>query len=87
MADLKSHKLIWLKGWLFLFCGMLAGGLLIWSHPDVKTAGLLAVCVWCFMRFYYFVFYAIEKYIDPGYRFSGVGAFIRYLTRARTSGE
>lgn len=84
MADLRNHKVIWLKGWLFLLCGVLSGGLLISEHPDLKTAALLMVCVWCFMRFYYFMFYVIEKYVDAGFRFSGVGAFVRYHFRNKT---
>jgi hypothetical protein len=84
MPDLTNPKLIWLKGWLFLLCGSLSGGLLIWEHPNLKTAALLAICVWCCMRFYYFMFYVIEKYVDPGYRFSGVGAFIAYVIRVRS---
>ena len=78
MMDLKSHKLIWLKGWLFLLCGVLAGGFLIWEHPDVRTVLLLLVCVWCFMRFYYFVFYVIEKYVDPSFKFAGLTSFVRW---------
>jgi hypothetical protein len=39
----------------------------------------LALSVWCFCRFYYFAFYVIEHYVDPGYRFAGLWSFVRYL--------
>lgn len=83
MMDLRNPRLIWLKGWLFLLCGVLAGALLIREHPDLKTAALLAVCVWCFMRFYYFMFYVIEKYVDSQHRFAGIGAFLAYAVRSK----
>lgn len=85
MGDLKNPKLIWLKGWLFLLCGAMSGAILLWEHPEVKTAALLAVCVWCFMRFYYFAFYVIEKYVDAQHRFAGLGAFLAYSLRSRVA--
>ena len=39
----------------------------------------LAICVWCFARFYYFAFYVIEHYTDPGYRFAGLWSFVQYM--------
>jgi hypothetical protein len=48
---------------------------------------LLAITIWCFCRSYYFAFYVIEHYVDPGYRFSGLGSFLRYfLSRRVTTG-
>jgi len=44
---------------------------------------LLAVAVWGFCRSYYFAFYVIERYVDPGYRFSGLGSFVLYVVRGR----
>jgi len=79
MTDLKSARLIKLKGILFLIIGLGASALLIVEQPTLKTAVLLAVAVWSFCRFYYFAFYVIEKYVDPSFRFSGLIAFTRYL--------
>lgn len=79
MKDLTSPALIKLKGVLFLALGLLSGGLLVMQHPDWKTALLLAICVWAFCRCYYFVFYVIEHYVDPGYKFAGIGSALRYL--------
>jgi hypothetical protein len=79
MADLTNPRLIYLKGFLFLLAGLLASGLLILEHPTLKVAALLAVAVWCFARFYYFMFYVIERYVDPGFRFAGIGSFVKYV--------
>lgn len=45
--------------------------------------GLLVVCVWAFCRAYYFAFYVIERYLDPGYKFSGLTSVIAYVVRKR----
>ena len=55
---------------------------LIWlENPSWQTVFLLALAVWCFCRLYYFAFYVIEKYVDPGYKFSGLWSFACYLLR------
>jgi hypothetical protein len=79
MGDLTNPKLIYAKGFLFLAGGLLAATGLILENPTAKTVLLLAVAVWCFARFYYFAFYVIEHYVDPGYRFAGLGSFVRHL--------
>jgi hypothetical protein len=79
MTDLKSPTAIYLKGLLFLLTGFVAGGLLLREAPTLKVAVLLAIAVWSFCRFYYFAFYVIEHYVDPGYKFAGLGSFVMYL--------
>ena len=81
MRDLTDPRWIKLKGALFLLMGLLAAGLLSVEHPSVIDALLLMVCVWGFCRAYYFAFYVIEHYVDPGYRFSGLWSFVRYWRR------
>ena len=81
MRDLTDPRWIKLKGFLFLLVGVLASVLLILEAPTLKAALLLALAVWCFCRFYYFAFYVIEHYVDPGYKFSGLWDFCRYLRR------
>ena len=85
-GDLKDPRLMYLKGWLFLLAGCVAGGGLLWLHPDLQTAFLLAVAVWSFCRLYYFMFYVIEHYVDGQYRFAGIYHFLRYLVRSRRPG-
>jgi hypothetical protein len=82
--DLKNPRLIYLKGGLFLLAGLLSAGLIIMEHPSLRIIALLAVTIWCFARAYYFAFYVIEHYVDPGFHFAGIGSFLRYLLRRRT---
>lgn len=79
MSDLKSSRLIVLKGFLFLLSGVLSAGLLLYEHPTLRVGLLLAVSVWCFSRFYYFAFYVIEKYVDDRFRFAGLWSFVVWL--------
>jgi hypothetical protein len=83
MRDITNPRLLFLKGFLFLFTGLLASFLLILEHPTLKVGLLLALAVWCFARSYYFAFYVVERYADPGYRFSGLWSFTLYLLRRR----
>jgi hypothetical protein len=84
MADLTNPRLIYFKGFLFLFGGLLSAALLIQEAPTLKTVLLVGVTVWCFSRFYYFAFYVIEHYVDPGYRFAGLWSFALYVLRRRS---
>jgi hypothetical protein len=79
MRDITNPGWIKLKGLLFLVIGVLASVLLLIEYPHLKVAALLAISIWCFCRFYYFAFYVIERYVDPGYRFSGLWSFVVYL--------
>jgi hypothetical protein len=79
MKDLTSHRWIKIKGLLFLLVGIIAGALIVLEASSWKIAALLAIAVWCFCRFYYFAFYVIEHYVDPGYKFSGLLDFAKYL--------
>ena len=81
--DITNRRLLYLKGLLFLFTGALAAALIILENPTLKIALLLALAIWCFARAYYFAFYVIQHYVDPGYRFAGLADFARYALRRR----
>ena len=83
MGDLKRPELMYLKAGLFVLCGLISSALLWCEQPTLKVALLLALSIWCFARAYYFVFYVIEHYIDPTYKFAGLFAFAQYLLRKR----
>ena len=83
MKDLAQPFWIKLKGLLFLVIGIICAGLLLLDNLKWQTALLLALAIWSFCRFYYFAFYVIEKYVDPGYKFSGLIDFAKYLFRRR----
>jgi len=78
MSDLKSKRLILAKGWMFLFAGLLSGGLLLFENLSWRNGLLLAICVWSFCRFYYFAFYVIEHYVDGEYKYAGLWDFLKY---------
>ena len=84
MKDLTNAGWIKIKGFLFLILGIPASAVLILENWNLKTAGLLVLAIWCFCRFYYFAFYVIEHYVDPGFKFSGLWAFFRYLVSRRS---
>ncbi len=83
MGDLKDPRLMYLKAGLFLLagCGSVTGILV--EFPSVRLAVLLAIALWSFCRLYYFAFYVIEHYIDPSFKFAGLGSFLLYLVRRK----
>ena len=83
MKDLRSPKLIWLKGILFLIIALTSAGLLWAETPTLKTALLLALAIWAFCRAYYFAFYVLERYVDPQFRFAGLWSVVRYILQKR----
>ena len=83
MRDLTSPFWIKFKGILFLIIGILSSALLIIDTQSWRVALMLVIAIWCFCRFYYFAFYVIERYVDPGYRFSGLCSFFGYLISKR----
>jgi hypothetical protein len=83
MADIRNSKLLYFKGLLFLLLGVMSAGILLAEHFDLRFAALLAIAIWAFARAYYFVFYVIEHYIDPGYKFAGLWSFVQYVIRRR----
>jgi hypothetical protein len=86
MTDIRSPRLLYFKGGLFVVIGCIASAILLIEHPNLRYALLLGVAIWSFARAYYFAFYVIEHYIDPGYRYAGLFSFAKYLlTRKRES--
>lgn len=83
MKDLTNPAAIKLKGFLFLLLGSMSAALLIVEQPTLKVVLLLSLSIWCFCRAYYFAFYVIEHYVDPGFRFSGLWNFARYMMKRR----
>ena len=85
-GDLDDPRWLYLKGFLFLLTGILAAGILLMQSPTLRTALLLGIAVWSFCRWYYFLFYVIEKYVDPGFRYASITTFELYLLRQRKKG-
>ena len=82
--DLTDHRWMYAKTLGLGLIALLSAGLLLAERFDLRTAFLLALLAWSCARFYYFCFYVIEHYIDPGYRFAGIISAISHLARRRT---
>ncbi|PTX97250.1 hypothetical protein DB346_19775 [Verrucomicrobia bacterium LW23] len=87
MSDIRQPWLLWLKAGLFLLLGVLSSALLLAYSPEITTLLLHGVAVWAFCRAYYFAFYVVEKYADPGYRFAGLLDFAQYALGRRRQRE
>lgn len=83
MGDIRNPRLLWLKFGLFIVLGLLASGIALALYPSLQLASLLVIAIWAFCRAYYFAFYVIEHYIDPNYRFAGLGSLVSYALRKR----
>ncbi len=81
MKDLKDPRWIKLKAALFLLMVVLASGLLLLRTPELSSVLLLGIALWAACRCYYFAFYVLHHYVDPSFRYSGVGDLLRYLWR------
>jgi len=79
MGDLHSKFLIVVKGLLFLLIVLTAAGLLFVQNASWLTALLLLLLIWASARFYYFLFYVLEKYVDPHLKYAGISALLRQI--------
>ena len=79
MREIANPLALHAKGALFLALGLLSFAALLLDSPRARTALLGATAVWAFCRFYYYAFYVVERYVDPGFRFSGLLSVTRYL--------
>lgn len=86
MTDIKSKKLIVLKGILFLAIILAPALLLIGKDPTVTTAFAVCTLIWASARFYYFLFYVLERYVDPGLRYAGLLSLCAALIKRRRAG-
>jgi hypothetical protein len=71
------------KGVLFGVVAVIAAALILLESPSLRTAALLAILAWAACRFYYFLFYVLERYVDPGLRYAGVIALVRAVVTKR----
>ncbi len=78
-GDLSSRRLIVLKGILFLGLALAAAGLIWLALPSWQTAALLVLFGWSAARFYYFLFYVLERYVDPRLKYTGIFHLLKTL--------
>ena len=79
MRDLSSKRLIVAKGTLFFVVAAASAALILLEAPSWRLAFLLALLVWAACRFYYFLFYVLEHYVDPRLRYAGLFALLSKL--------
>jgi len=83
LGDIKSRRWLHAKGLLFLATGVIATGLLLMKSPDLTTFFLVIIIIWSFCRFYYFLFYVLEKYAGRDRKYAGLLDALKYLLRGR----
>lgn len=83
--DLKTANSIHFKGWLFLLLAIIASVGLLFQNLTWQNAALLVIALWAACRWYYYMFYVIEKYVDPNFKFAGLTSVIRYLYSRKES--
>jgi hypothetical protein len=83
LGDVKDPRLMWLKAGLLLVAGVLAGAIVVYEAASWRVAIALGLCVWAFCRLYYFLFYVLERYVDPESRFAGLAHMIGAIWKRR----
>lgn len=83
-SDIKNPNLIYLKGILFLLILIISATLILIKTKNWLIGLLLLLVIWSSARFYYFMFYVIEKYVNSNYKFSGILHFLKYLISERS---
>jgi uncharacterized membrane protein YadS len=83
MTDLTSKNWIVAKG--VMFCGISAAtaAKILIETRSWELAVLLAVLVGSACRFYYFLFYVLEHYVDPTMRYAGLLDLLMGMQRRR----
>lgn len=85
MRQLTSKRLIVAKGVLFLILAGLAAALLFLEAPSLRVALLTVILAWASCRFYYFLFYVLQHYVDPKLRYAGLTAMFGQVMRIRST--
>lgn len=79
--DLKNPRWMYVKAIGFVLIASLCAAALIARSVRIETLVLILLLIWSSARAYYFCFYVIQQYIDPSFKYSGVGSMLRYLIR------
>lgn len=83
VRDLRSPKTMVLKAALFLALAALCMVALLLRAPELRTVVLALLLAWAAARSYYFLFYVLHAYVDPSFRYSGLGSLLRALQSRR----
>jgi hypothetical protein len=83
MGDLTSQRWIVAKGLLFFGIVLLTAGFLFLQLKTLQSAALIALLIWSSARSSYFLFYVLERYVDPTLRYAGVLDLLRTIWSRR----
>jgi len=83
LGDIKSRKLLIIKGLLFSVVALLSGGGLFLQSLRWETLCLILIFGWSACRFYYFLFYVLEHYAGRGCKYAGILDEVKQLLRKR----
>lgn len=64
-----------------MLTAVLAAGGIICFCPRWEVVALVLILMWASARSYYFLFYVLEKYVDPRLKYSGIVDLIRNMRR------
>jgi hypothetical protein len=84
VRDLKSSRTMALKAVLFLALAALCTVALWLRAPELQTVVLALLLGWAAARAYYFLFYVLHAYVDPSFKYSGLGSLFRALKSRRS---
>ena len=84
MTDLRSKRWIVAKGVMFAVIALAAAALILSEMPSPRMTALVALLVWASCRFYYFLFYVLERYVDPTMRYAGLFDLLMGMKERRT---
>lgn len=75
---------IFVKAGLFVLLALLALAILVLQQPTWTTAGCALALGWASARAYYFAFHVVQHWVDPEFRFRGLGDFFLWTWRRRS---
>jgi hypothetical protein len=81
MNDIKSKKLIVIKGLLFISIAAVSAIVIAIYCPRIEVIALLLILIWASARSYYFLFYVLEKYVDPKFKYSSIIDLIKNIRK------
>jgi hypothetical protein len=85
--DIESKWLLHAKGFLFLTVGLLAAGTLLFDSQHIRTFLLLLITIWAFCRFYYYLFYVLDKYIGRDQKYAGILDAMKYILKSASKAK
>jgi hypothetical protein len=71
MTDLTKPWIV-AKGIMFAGIAIVAATSILIEAPSLRVAVLVTLLVWASCRFYYFLFYVLEHYVDRTMRYAGL---------------